>query len=144
MPSPTVAASSQGWASVANRWVNVFNGGWIADEIIGSTGGLTAPITPSSSSLQFYSTGDATGFYLPGRPVRVVQGATTLYCETVSSSCSATSTIVTLGKFLNSTGLSTGAITSVSVSPVFPSTGGGAGNAPNDYGHEVMIRNWGL
>lgn len=108
-------------------WSQTFNTGWVLDQIIGATGGFTAPLSPSSSAGSFLSTGDGTtgasgsGFYALGRPLRVVQGATTLYGRVTAASVASGVTTVSFSTGLAGAALSTStALTSAAVSPVTP------------------------
>jgi hypothetical protein len=117
---PIVQPSSQGWASVGAMWSTSLNEGWIPDVRLGSTGGFTAPVSPTSSAGSFTSTGDGStgtgnGLYTPGRAVRVVQGGTARYATVFTASFGGGITTVRLA----TDALTTGAITSAAVGPAF-------------------------
>lgn len=119
---PSVAGSSQAWAAVGSMWSTSFNGGWIADQSIGSTGGFTVLCSPTSSGYIFSSSGDGTtgasgnSFYALGRPVRILQNSTTFYGWVASAAVASGVTTVGLSSGSASGALSTGlAFTSVAV-----------------------------
>lgn len=124
---PSVQGSSQAWASVGSMWSTSFNGGWIADQRIGSTGGFTVNCSPSSSGYTFSSSGDGTtgasgnGYYALGRPVRIVQDSTTFYGWVASAAVAAGVTTVGISSGTATAALSTGpAFTSVAVATQSP------------------------
>ena len=125
---PSVAASSQAWASVGAMWSTSLNEGWLPEWTVGSTGGFTVPCSPSSSGYIFYSTGDGTtgsgnSFYALGRRVRIVQGSTAFYglIKAASIAAGVTTVSLTSGTFSPTAGLSTGvAFTSVAVGTESP------------------------
>ena len=126
---PSVAASSQAWASVGSMWSTSLNEGWLPEWKVGSTGGFTVPCSPSSSGYIFYSTGDGTtgasgnSFYALGRKARVVQGSTTFMSFVATALASSGLTVVGLssGSMAPTAGLSTGVVfTSVAVGTESP------------------------
>ncbi|MCR4338329.1 MAG: hypothetical protein NUW01_00420 [Gemmatimonadaceae bacterium] len=118
---PSVAASSQAWASVGSMWSTSLNEAWLPEWVVGSTGGFTVPCEPSSSGYIFSSSGDGTtgsgnSFYALGRAVRIVQGASTIYGPVASASVAVGVTTVGLSSSLATAALSTAtAFTSVAV-----------------------------
>ena len=123
----TVQGSSNAYASVPNQYADALGSGWILDQRLAtSTGGFVTNTSPTSSGLTFTSSGDGTtgtgtAFYAIGRPVRVLQSGSSAYAKVASASVSLGITTVTLSGFSTnwSTALSTGAITSAAVAPVF-------------------------
>src|SRR5712692_2713063 len=98
----TVQNSSQGFATIPNQYATALAGGWVLDQRLdsaSSTGGFVVNCSPSSSGGSFSSTGDGStgtgnGFYAIGRPMRAVQGATTLYAPITAATFSAGITTV--------------------------------------------------
>jgi hypothetical protein len=105
---------------------SALNSGWILDERFDGLGGFLTNCSPTSSGLTFISTGDATGFYIIGRALRVIQAAGTAICTVGQSSFAAGITTIYLNQFSTQSGLSTvastGAITSVAASPIVVGT----------------------
>jgi hypothetical protein len=133
-----VQASSEAWPEAGAQAERSLNTGWVLDQVVNSTGGLTTNAR-SINSTSFASTGDGTtgsgnSYYALYRKVRVVQGSTSIYCRVLSSSYSTTTTETTVGvgDFQSATtALSTAAMTSVAVAPMY---WGSSGNNPQEPG----------
>lgn len=105
---------------------NALMTGWVLDQRVDGAGGFITNTSPTSSGFTFLSTGDATQFYVSGRAVKIVQAAGTAEATVGQSSFAAGITTVYLNQFSTQAGLSTvassGAITNVAASPIFPRT----------------------
>ena len=138
MAGPAIAApSSDAWAAMGSQAEQALATGWILDQAISSTGGLSTVAAPSTSTA-FLSTGDGStgsgnGFWAMGRLARVVHTGGTAYGRVSAAAYSTTAlqTTVTLGTFLagGTTSLSTTAITTAAAALAFFSTGA-TGNLP--------------
>lgn len=122
--------SSAGWAIMGSQAEIALNSGWIFDQRESGVGTFLTNASPTSSGLTFLSTGDATGLYVIGRAVRVIQAAGTVIATVGQSSFAAGVTTVYLNQFSTQSGLSTvattGVITSVAASPLVVGATGGA------------------
>lgn len=138
-----VQASSDAWPEAGAQAERALNTGWILDQSLTSTGGFTTAAAPSTATA-FFSTGDGTtgsgnGFYALRRKVRVVHAGGSAYARVASAAYSTTLLQTTVGLTdwqSGTTSLSTAAITTVAVAPVYF---GSSGDAP----HEAGLRNTG-
>lgn len=126
---PIVQASSEAWPEYGAQEARALNTGWILDQRFDGAGGFITNCTPTSSGFTFISTGDATGFYVIGRALRIIQAdPRTTVCTVGQSSFSAGNTRVYISQFSVASGLSTvastQAITSVAATYAYPQSTG--------------------
>ena len=128
-----VQGSSDLWVESGAQAERSLNTGWTLDQYINSTGGLTSNGSPSTATA-FLSTGDGTtgsgnGFYALGRRLRVVHTGGTFYGAVGNASLAGGQTTITVAMPEGgTTSLSTTAITSAAVGPLYP-----AGVLPNHF-----------
>lgn len=134
-------ASSAAFATMGSQAEVALNSGWAFDQR-DNAGSFLTNASPTSSGGTFISTGDATGFYIIGRAVKVIQAAGTVIGTVGQSSFSGGITSVYLNQFSTaanlSTALSTGAITSAAGSPIYPLS-----TANNTFGGPYVISSTG-
>ncbi len=119
----TPVASSEAWPQMGAQAELALNGGWVFDQRPVGIGGFITNCSETSSGSRFISTGDATAFYMVGRPLQVFNTGTLTYCVVGQSSFAGGITTVYVGGFnvgAGTTALTTGTMISVGASPLHP------------------------